>query len=150
MINSKNYSNGLRLMHKQLPNVKSFTLMVYTIFGSRDEEKGEEGLAHLLEHMFFKSTKTSPALTLSGSMQMFFASSCDMSNSFIMASAYKFTFLYIYSDQLSFEKLQVRMKKNSTTIFSPRFDATSRLRQARLQLPLNCQKDSRRATLEQC
>ena len=58
MINSKNYSNGLRLMHKQLPNVKSFTLMVYTIFGSRDEEKGEEGLAHLLEHMFFKSTKT--------------------------------------------------------------------------------------------
>ena len=48
MINSKNYSNGLRLLHKQLPNVKSFTLMVYTIFGSRDEEKGE-AIRHVLD-----------------------------------------------------------------------------------------------------
>ncbi|MBQ9786114.1 MAG: insulinase family protein [Clostridia bacterium] len=57
MVQNKTYENGLRLLHTQLPNVKSFTLMVYTMVGSREEEKEQEGLAHLLEHMFFKSTK---------------------------------------------------------------------------------------------
>jgi len=48
--------NGIRLIH--LPNhseVAHFGLLVHT--GTRDELKEEHGLAHFMEHMFFKGTR---------------------------------------------------------------------------------------------
>ena len=47
--------NGIRLIHR--PNtseVAHFGLIVHT--GTRDEEREEHGLAHFMEHMFFKGT----------------------------------------------------------------------------------------------
>jgi len=48
--------NGIRLIHR--PNgseVAHFGLIVHT--GTRDENQDEHGLAHFMEHMFFKGTK---------------------------------------------------------------------------------------------
>ena len=45
--------NGIRCIHKQVRSaVVNCALTVNT--GSRDEEMSEQGLAHLLEHAFFK------------------------------------------------------------------------------------------------
>lgn len=48
--------NGIRLIHKQNQSeVAHFGLLVHT--GTRDENNEEHGLAHFMEHMFFKGTK---------------------------------------------------------------------------------------------
>ena len=48
--------NGIRLIHNQnVSEVAHFGLLVHT--GSRDERPDEHGLAHFMEHMFFKGTK---------------------------------------------------------------------------------------------
>lgn len=52
--------NGIRLIHRpNLSEVAHIGLIVHT--GTRDEEKEEHGMAHFMEHMFFKGTaKRSP------------------------------------------------------------------------------------------
>ena len=48
--------NGIRIIHNQNQSeVAHFGLLVHT--GTRDENKSEHGLAHFMEHMFFKGTK---------------------------------------------------------------------------------------------
>ncbi len=53
----KELSNGIRIIHQQIPH----TRMVHSGFvldiGSRDEREGQEGLAHFWEHMAFKGTQ---------------------------------------------------------------------------------------------
>lgn len=51
-------NNGLRILHKQHANSNIVHACVVINCGSRDEQKGKEGLAHFLEHMLFKGTKT--------------------------------------------------------------------------------------------
>lgn len=47
--------NGIRIVHRHVNSlVGHLALMINT--GTRDEEKGEEGLAHFIEHMIFKGT----------------------------------------------------------------------------------------------
>ena len=47
--------NGIRCIHRQVRSaVVNCALTVNT--GSRDETASEQGLAHLLEHAFFKGT----------------------------------------------------------------------------------------------
>ena len=49
-------SNGIRCVHRQTKSgVARCALMINA--GSRDERKGEEGIAHFTEHGFFKGTK---------------------------------------------------------------------------------------------
>lgn len=48
-------SNGIRLIHKSV-NSRVAHLGLFINTGSRDEEKSEHGLAHLIEHMLFKGT----------------------------------------------------------------------------------------------
>ncbi|MDP2648893.1 MAG: pitrilysin family protein, partial [bacterium] len=50
-------ANGLRIILAHIPSAKTATVMVMTGTGSRYEDKHENGLAHFLEHMFFKGTK---------------------------------------------------------------------------------------------
>ncbi len=48
--------NGIRLIHRSnQSDVAHFGLLAHT--GTRDEMKNEHGLAHFLEHMFFKGTR---------------------------------------------------------------------------------------------
>ena len=52
--------NGLRIILAPIPDNKTATVMVMSGTGSRYEDARENGLAHFLEHMFFKGTKKRP------------------------------------------------------------------------------------------
>ncbi|QQG37611.1 MAG: insulinase family protein [Candidatus Kaiserbacteria bacterium] len=53
--------NGLRIVLLPMPGNETATVMVMTGTGSRYESERENGLAHFLEHMFFKGTKKRPS-----------------------------------------------------------------------------------------
>jgi zinc protease len=50
-------SNGLRILYKNIPGTGVVTTNLTYLVGSRDEQAGETGVAHMLEHMLFKPTK---------------------------------------------------------------------------------------------
>ncbi|HUO55989.1 MAG TPA: pitrilysin family protein [Candidatus Paceibacterota bacterium] len=52
--------NGLRIVFAPMPGTETATVVVMTGTGSRYENERENGLAHFLEHMFFKGTKKRP------------------------------------------------------------------------------------------
>ncbi len=53
--------NGLRVILAPMPETKTATVVVMSGTGSRYESERENGLAHFLEHMFFKGTKKRPS-----------------------------------------------------------------------------------------
>lgn len=53
-------SNGLRVVTAPLENTKAVTILILVGTGSRYETAEENGIAHFLEHMFFKGTKKRP------------------------------------------------------------------------------------------
>lgn len=57
--------NGVRVVTERMPSAKSVTVGIWVNVGSRDEEKGEEGFSHFIEHMFFKGTRTRSAMQIS-------------------------------------------------------------------------------------
>ena len=57
--------NRLRIVAEHIPTLKSVTIGIWVNVGSRDEQQGEEGLSHFLEHMFFKGTKRRSATQIS-------------------------------------------------------------------------------------
>lgn len=52
--------NGLRIVLAPMQDTETATVIVMTGVGSRYETEKENGLAHFLEHMFFKGTKRRP------------------------------------------------------------------------------------------
>lgn len=52
--------NGLRIITAPLDNTKAVTVLVMVKTGSRYEDKENNGIAHFLEHMFFKGTQKRP------------------------------------------------------------------------------------------
>ena len=48
--------NGIRVIHKEVPRAASHVALVVNA-GTRDEVKGEAGVAHFIEHCLFKGTK---------------------------------------------------------------------------------------------
>jgi len=57
--------NRLRIVAEHIPTLKSVTIGIWVNVGSRDEQPGEEGLSHFLEHMFFKGTRSRSATQIS-------------------------------------------------------------------------------------
>ncbi len=57
--------NGVRVVAERMPATKSVTIGVWVNVGSRDEQAGEEGVSHFIEHMFFKGTKRRSAAQIS-------------------------------------------------------------------------------------
>jgi len=53
--------NGLRIVLVPMPGTETATVIMMTGTGSRYEDTRENGLAHFLEHMFFKGTKVRPS-----------------------------------------------------------------------------------------
>ncbi len=51
-------SNGLTVLVRPTHAIPKVSLQIWYNVGSKDEKTGEKGLAHLLEHMVFKGTKT--------------------------------------------------------------------------------------------
>jgi predicted Zn-dependent peptidase len=50
--------NGLRLITETMPQVRSVTIGVWLMRGSRHESDARSGIAHFVEHMLFKGTDT--------------------------------------------------------------------------------------------
>jgi predicted Zn-dependent peptidase len=50
---------------ERIPTLRSVTLGVWVNVGSRDEQIGQEGTSHFLEHMFFKGTRSRSASQIS-------------------------------------------------------------------------------------
>jgi predicted Zn-dependent peptidase len=61
-MNYKKYKlkNGLRVVFVPMKEMTTATVLICVGTGSRFENKHENGLAHFLEHMFFKGTKKRP------------------------------------------------------------------------------------------
>src|SRR5919197_1234171 len=53
--------DGLRLITETMPQVRSVTIGVWLMRGSRHESDGLSGIAHFVEHMLFKGTDTRTA-----------------------------------------------------------------------------------------
>lgn len=49
--------NGVRILTKKLPHVRSVSMGVWVNVGSRDEADDQSGLSHFIEHMIFKGTR---------------------------------------------------------------------------------------------
>lgn len=57
-------SNGLTVVLEKMPYLKSVSFGVWVKVGSAYENEKNNGIAHMLEHMFFKGTKTRTAKEL--------------------------------------------------------------------------------------
>ncbi|MFC0301373.1 M16 family metallopeptidase [Virgibacillus soli] len=61
MLTKHTCKNGLRIVLEQIPSVRSVSMGIWVLTGSRNESKELNGISHFLEHMFFKGTKTRSA-----------------------------------------------------------------------------------------
>jgi predicted Zn-dependent peptidase len=57
--------SGVRVVTEAVPSVRSVALGLWTRTGSRDEDPGQEGLSHFLEHLLFKGTERYSAIEIS-------------------------------------------------------------------------------------
>jgi predicted Zn-dependent peptidase len=55
------FGSGLRVITERMPGVRSVTLGLWVLAGSRDEPPPISGSSHFLEHLLFKGTKTRSA-----------------------------------------------------------------------------------------
>ncbi|WP_373896055.1 M16 family metallopeptidase [Virgibacillus natechei] len=58
MIEKHTSKNGLRIVSENIPAVRSVTIGIWILTGSRNETTLNNGISHFLEHMFFKGTNT--------------------------------------------------------------------------------------------
>jgi predicted Zn-dependent peptidase len=56
-VNKTVLSNGIRVLTKSVPQVRSVSMGVWVDVGARDESPEESGLSHFIEHMIFKGTR---------------------------------------------------------------------------------------------
>ncbi|WP_022707715.1 MULTISPECIES: M16 family metallopeptidase [Paracoccus] len=61
--------NGLRIVTRQMPGLHSAALGVWVSAGGRNERAEQNGIAHFLEHMAFKGTKTRSALQIAEAIE---------------------------------------------------------------------------------
>ncbi|HLR70047.1 MAG TPA: pitrilysin family protein [Pseudogracilibacillus sp.] len=57
MIETYTCKNGLRIVLEPVPTVRSVSIGIWVLTGSRNEAESTNGISHFLEHMFFKGTK---------------------------------------------------------------------------------------------
>lgn len=69
MIEITTLSNGLRIITENMPGLASATIGVWVMAGGRNERPEQNGIAHFLEHMAFKGTKTRSALQIAEAIE---------------------------------------------------------------------------------
>lgn len=62
-------SNGFRIVTENMPSLESASLGIWVTAGGRHERLQQNGIAHFLEHMAFKGTKTRSALQIAESIE---------------------------------------------------------------------------------
>jgi len=63
-VNKTILDNGVRILTKRMPHVRSVSMGVWVNVGARDETSTENGLSHFIEHMIFKGTKKRTAFQI--------------------------------------------------------------------------------------
>ncbi len=63
-VNKTTLNNGIRILTKQVPHVRSVSMGVWVNVGARDETSEESGLSHFIEHMIFKGTRKRDAVQI--------------------------------------------------------------------------------------
>ena len=63
-VNKTILSNGVTIISKAMPYVRSVSMGVWVSTGARDESEAESGLSHFIEHMIFKGTQKRSALQI--------------------------------------------------------------------------------------
>lgn len=53
--------NGVRIVLENIPTVRSVTIGIWVLTGSRNENKRNNGISHFIEHLLFKGTKNRSA-----------------------------------------------------------------------------------------
>jgi zinc protease len=99
----KTLSNGLRVIVKEDHRAPVLVQQIWYRAGSMDESTGTTGIAHVLEHMMFKGTKTVPQ----GEFSKRIAAAGGRENAF---TSYDYT---AYFQQLHKDKLELAMKLES-------------------------------------
>ena len=61
--------NGLRIVSERMDGLQSATLGIWVTAGGRNERVEQNGIAHFLEHMAFKGTKTRSALQIAEAIE---------------------------------------------------------------------------------
>jgi len=56
-VNKTSLNNGIRILTKKMPHVRSVVMGVWVNVGARDEADSETGISHFIEHMIFKGTE---------------------------------------------------------------------------------------------
>lgn len=64
MIETHTCKNGLRVVLEPVPTVRSVTIGIWILTGSRHETELNNGISHFLEHMIFKGTKNRTAMQI--------------------------------------------------------------------------------------
>ena len=62
-------SNGFRIVTEDMPGLKSTSIGIWVQAGGRHERIEQNGIAHFLEHMAFKGTKTRTALQIAETIE---------------------------------------------------------------------------------
>ena len=57
-------ANGFRIVTEKMPGLQSASIGIWVTAGGRDERLEQNGIAHFLEHMAFKGTKTRTSLQI--------------------------------------------------------------------------------------
>ena len=62
-------SNGVRVVSEHMPGLQSASVGIWVTAGGRHERAEQNGIAHFLEHMAFKGTKTRSALQIAEAIE---------------------------------------------------------------------------------
>ena len=68
-VNLTTLPNGFRIVTEQMPGLESTAIGVWVLAGARHEQAKQNGIAHFLEHMAFKGTKTRSALQIAEAIE---------------------------------------------------------------------------------
>lgn len=61
MVEKYTLNNGVRIVLESVPTVRSVSMGIWILTGSRNESEVNNGISHFIEHMLFKGTKTRSA-----------------------------------------------------------------------------------------
>ena len=68
-VNLTTLPNGFRIVTEHMPGLQSASIGVWILAGARHEAAHQNGIAHFLEHMAFKGTKTRSALDIAEAIE---------------------------------------------------------------------------------
>ncbi len=69
MIRLSTLKNGLRVVTENMPGLASASIGIWVAAGGRHERPEQNGIAHFLEHMAFKGTRTRSALQIAEAIE---------------------------------------------------------------------------------